>query len=360
MLHMLNRIFVSQFYARNAGTFLVIILLAFGFLSATEHRALIMAALGSPFFLGIVFILWTLYLLKTIAFVWEILTAPEHLFLQTFWLVPTPTRWTLWLMVQTGLLFPVITYAGWMVQIGVHYQRWGSISAIILVILALLATGALLADYRLRHPSPDALRLPHFAIKLPYELFFPTYWLRHEPLSFVLTKAFSGLLLAGVCRLYPTDDYDQRLLLIGLLLAVLGHSQVGHQMRDFDRKYLLILPNLPLSWAQRLGRYALIYGLLWLPELLILLRNCPTAIRLDYVLWLWLAGWGWLMLMHCLAYRRDILPERWLSGVLAGFIGGLLLIMFGLPVGAWLALGWLGSGLLAWRTSSPTFPSSDR
>lgn len=360
MLRMLNRVFVSQFYARNAGTFLVIILLAFGFLSANEHRALIIAAIGSPFFLGIVFILWTLYLIKTIAFVLDVLTAPEHLFLQTFWLVPTTTRRALWLSIQTGLLFPVIAYAGWMVQIGVHYERWGSVSAIILVILGLLLTGALLADYRLRHPSPDALRLPHFAIKLPYELFFPTYWLRYEPLSFVLTKAFSGLLLAGVCRLYPTDDYDERLLLIGLLLAVLGHSQVSGQVKSFERTYLLFLPNLPISWLQRLGRYALTYGLLWLPELLILLRNCPTGIRLDYVLWLWLAGWGWLLLMHCLAYGRDILPERWLSGVMAGFIGGLLLIMFGLPVGAWLVFGWVGSGLLAWVGSAITFPSSDR
>ena len=150
-------------------------------------------------------------------------------------------------------------------------------------------------------------------------------------------------MLAGVCQLYPTDDYDQRLLLIGLLLAVLGHSQVGGQVSAFERKYLLFLPNLPLSWAQRFGRYVLTYGLLWLPELLILLRNCPVGISLDYVIWLWLTGWGWLLLLHSLAYGYDVLPERWLSGVVAGFIGGLLAIMFGLPVGAWLVLGWLGA-----------------
>ena len=343
MLKFLSRIFVGPFYAQNAGTFLVIILLAFGFLSAVEHKALITAALGSPFLLTIVFILWGLYLLKTTAFVWQQLTAPEHLFLQTLWLIAAPKRYALWLALQTALLFPIITYAGWMVQMAVNYQKWDSLSAIVVVILALTGTGAAMADYRLRHPSPDALRLPYLSVKLPYALFFPTYWLRHEPLSFVLTKAFSGLLLAGVCRLYPTDDYDQRLLLIGLLLAVLGHSQVGGQVSAFERQYLLILQNLPLSWAQRFGRYALTYGLLWLPELLILLRNDPVAIRLDYVVWLWLTGWGWLMLLHGLAYGHDVLPERWLSGVLAGFIGGLLLIMFGLPVLAWLLVGWLGA-----------------
>ncbi len=343
MLILLNRVLVSQFYAKNAGTFLVLILLAFGFLGAAEHKALITAALGSPFFLAIVFILWSLYLLKTVSFVRQELRAPQHLFLQTLWLVPAPKRWTMWLAIQTALLFPILAYGQWMVQIAAHHRRWDSLFATVLFLLSLIVTGAGMNDYRLRHPSPNTIRLPNFTFKIPYELFFPTYWLRHEPLSLVLTKAFSGLLLAGVCRLYPTDDYDQRLLLIGLLLAILGHSQVGGQIRAFERQYLLFLPNLPLSWLQWFGRYALTYGLLWLPELLILLRNCPTEIQLDYIVWLWLTGWGGLMLLHSLAYGFDILPERWLSGVFASFIGGLLAIMFGLPVGAWLALGWLGA-----------------
>ncbi|UFH53296.1 hypothetical protein [Spirosoma sp. KNUC1025] len=343
MLSFLNRIFVGPFYARNAGTFLVIVLLAFGFMRAIEHKALITAALGSPFLLAIVFVLWALYLLKTTSFVRQELTAPEHLFLQTFWLIPTPKRSALWLAIQTALLFPVIAYAYWMLTIAVDLQQWAPFWTIVLVILSLTGTGAWMNDYRFRHPSPDTFRLPHLAIRLPYELFFPTYWLRHEPLSLVLTKAFSGLLLAGVCRLYPTDDYDQRLLLIGLMLAILGHSQVGGQVSTFERKYMLFLPNLPLSWSQRFGRYALTYGLIWLPELLILLRNCPSEIRLDYVVWLWLTGWGWILLMHSLAYKYEVLPERWLSGVVAGFVIGLLAIMFGLPVSVWLVIGWLGA-----------------
>jgi hypothetical protein len=249
-------------------------------------------------------------------------------------------------------MFPVLAYAQWMIQIAYLYQRWDSLSAIAGAMLVLIGVGAGAADYRLRHPNPNSLRLPHLAVKLPYELFFPTYWLRYEPLSLVLTKAFSGLLLAGVCRLYPTDDYDQRLLLIGLLLAILGHSQVGGQISTFEQRYLLFLQNLPLSWWQRFARYALTYGLLWLPELLILLRNRPAEIRFDYVIWLWLTGWGALTAMHSLAYGRAINPDRWLSGVFAAFIGGLLAIMFGVPVGVWLLVSWLGAVGFWYRSSS--------
>lgn len=352
MLTTLNRVLVKTFYTQHAGTFLVILLVAFGFMRAIEHEALITAALGSPFLLGLVFVLWAGYLLKTVAFVRQQLAAPEHLFLQTLWLVPTPSRWLLWVQVQTSLLVPILAYGIWMLKLAVDLQCWDSFWAIVLVQVGLIGVGAGLHDSRLRHPHPDSIRLPSLSVQLPYELFFFAYWLRKEPVSFLLTKAFSGLLLTGVCRLYPTDDYDQRLLLIGLLLAVLGHSQVGGQLSAFERKYLLVINNLPLSWWQRFGRYLLVYGLIWLPEGLILLRNCPADVHIEYVLWLWLAGWGWLLLLHSLAYGRDVLPERWLSGILASFIIGLVTIMFGLPVGAWLLLGWLGGiGIWYWSFS---------
>ncbi|HLL96251.1 MAG TPA: hypothetical protein VK404_14820, partial [Spirosoma sp.] len=156
-------------------------------------------------------------------------------------------------------------------------------------------------------------------------------------------------------RLYPTDDYDQRLLLLGLMLALITHSQVGRHLHAFEQRYLLLLPNLPLSSAQRFGRYAITYGLIWLPELLILLRNYPTAIGFDYVAVLWLTGWGWLLLIHGLAYGRNVAPERWQTVVFAAFIGGLLAIMFGLTVGVWLAIGWLGAVGIALKRKASGF-----
>ncbi|MFD2571850.1 hypothetical protein ACFSUS_14495 [Spirosoma soli] len=346
MFFVLYRTLVLPFYVRNAGTFLVVVLLAFGFLRPIDHEALITGALGSPFFLSIIIGLWGVYTVRVVSFVRRQLAAPEHLFLQTFRLVPPPIRWPLWLLLLTELLIPVIAYAIWMLARAIHYQTWGPFVAIVLTVLGLITGGAWVVDYRLRHHVHNALRLPHLSIRLPYELFFPTYWLRHEPLSLFLTKLISCLLLVGVCRLYPTDDYDQRLLLIGLMLALITHSQVSRQLSAFEQRFLLILPNLPLSQWLRLGRYVITYGLIWLPELLILCRNCPAKVRLDYVGWLWLTGWGWLLLLHSLAYGRAISSERWQTGVFWGFIIGLLAIMFGLPVALWLLMGWLGAIIL--------------
>jgi len=353
MLVILYRTLISTFYAQNAGFFLVIVLIAFGFMRPIEHEALIAATLGSPFLLALAAGLWLLYTLKTTAYVRRQLRAPEHLFLQTFCLLPSPRRWSLWLLVQTALLVPILGYGGWMVARGVRYGAHEAIGAIIGVQGLLLMGGAWANDYRLRHPNPEGPALPRLAFRLPYVLFFPTYWFRQEPVSMLLTKAFSGLLLAGVCRLYPTDEYDQRLLLIGLVLSVATHAQVGGQVSAFEHRYLLILPNLPLAWYQRLGRYALTYGLIWFPELLIVLRNCPVAVGLDYVVWLWLTGWGWLLFLHALSYASDRSPDRWLTGIMIGVAVATLTIMFGLPVGAWLAIGWLGAVVGGYRFKSP-------
>ena len=347
MLTTLYRLLVLPFYVRNAGAFAVVFYFAFGFMRPMDHEALISAALGSPFLLTLFLLAWALYTVRVVTFIRGQLTAPEHLFLQTLRLVPTRTQWFYWLALLTELLTPVILYAGWIVARAVHGQRWGALAVIVGAVVSLIAGGASGADYRLRHPAPDALRLPRLNRRLPYELFFPTYWLRHEPLSLLLTKLISCGLLVGVCRLYPTDDYDQRLLLIGLMLAIIMHSQVGNQLHAFEQRYLLLLGNMPLSTRQRFGRYTLIYGLIWLPELLILLRNNPVGISFGYVGSLWLTGWGWLLLLHGLGYGRHVTPERWQTVVFAAFIGGLLAIMFGMPLLVWGLLGWLGA-VAAW------------
>lgn len=340
MIRLFNRLFIQPFYEQNAGSLLIVTLLAFGFMRPMDHEALITAALGSPFLLGLVFLLWGLYTLKALTFIIARLNDPTHLFLTAFRLVSRANRWLVWSAVLIGLLLPVLGYAGWMLVRAVHYDQWLALNGIIGFLIGLVVAGVSVVDYRLRHPAPDRFRLPRPAFRLPYLLFFPTYWLRHEPLSLLLTKGCSGLLLIGVCRLYPTDEYDERLLLIGLLLSVLFQASVPRQLSQFEGRYLPLLDNLPYSVNRRFGQYMILYGLLWLPELSLLMRNRPDAVSIGYIALLWLTGWGWLGLLHAFTYGRDVDPNRWLAILFAGFILGLLTIMAGLPVVVWGLLGW--------------------
>ncbi len=340
MRSLVDRLFVRPFYAQNAGAMLVVMLLAAGFMRASDHEALIDAALGSPVLLGCFMALWGLYTLKATAFVRSQLAAPDHLFFNAFRLQTPSLRGLLWLWVVAELLIPILGYAGWMLVRAVRFAQWSAFYTIATAVMGLVVASVVWVDYRLRHPAPAPLRLNLPALPIPYGLFFPTYWLRKEPVSLVLTKVSSGLLLVGICLLYPTDDYDQRLLLLGLLLAVLFHASVSRQASQFEQHYLLLLDNLPYSVWQRLGRHVILYGLIWLPELALFLRHYPDAVTVQYVLLLWLTGLGWLVLIHTLVYGRRVDPDRWLACLFATFIIGLLTIMAHVPASVWCALGW--------------------
>lgn len=344
-MKLLLRTLVQPYYARNAGFLGVIVYLAFGFMRPMDHHALIAAIMTSPFLLAITAGLWALYTLRATIFVRQLLNEPPQRFLLTARLLSVPVRWGGWLLVSVMLLMPVEAYAGWMVQRGIFHQTWVANWAVIGVVVALVAASAGGIDHRIRHPYPmQTIRLPRPNWSIPYSLFYPGFLLRHRPVAFLLTKAASLGLVVGVCRLYPTDDYDQRLLLIGLMLSLVAHAPICRTFFEFETTWLRVLPNLPFSRANRFGRYALTYALLWLPELPVMLQNKPQDVSVGYLFLLWLTGWGWLMLFHTRSYRLNWNADRWQQQLLFSFIAGLLLIMFGLPVWAWLMLGWLGAG----------------
>ncbi len=297
--------------------------------------------------------LWAGYTAKLSGFLRHQLTLPTHRFLQTLQTRPKANRMIIWLLtVLTGLL-PVLTYAGWMMQVGLAMHQSAALWAIGIWLLLLTGAGMLAVDHQLVRPGQVALgsgRWIGSRWALPYVLFYPIYLLRQLPVSTVLTKAGSGLLLTGIYRLYPTDDYDQRLLLIGTVLAIAIHVGIVWRMGAFEETFLRFLPGLPLSRWQRSGGYALTYGLLWLPELGISLWNRPVDISPGYVLLLWLFGWGSLLLIHRLIYARNLPSDALMPWIIGSIIGGTLVIMFGLP--AWVfAVG-------VWVLSLPVWPDA--
>lgn len=354
-MKLLLRTLVQPYYTRNAGFLGVIFYLAFGFMRASDHHALIAAILTSPFLLALTVGLWAIYTLRATVFVRQLLNEPPQRFLLTARLLPRPLRWAGWLLVAAMLLIPVEAYAGWMIQRGIFHQTWAANGLVISVVVGLIVVSAGAIDHRIRHPYPaQTIRLPRPNWTIPYLLFYPGFLLRHRPVAFLLTKAVSLGLLIGVCRLYPTDDYDQRLLLIGLMMSVLAYAPMCRTFFEFETTWLRVLPNLPFSRVYRLAQYALTYALIWLPELPVLLQNKPQTVSLTYLFLLWLTGWGWLMVFHVFSYRPNWNPDRWQQQLLFGFIAGLVLIMFGFPVWAWLGLGWLAAG---WWWSRQKFVS---
>jgi hypothetical protein len=335
----LQRTLVWAFYQRHAGFLAVVVYLAFGFMRASDHEAIMEAALISPFLLAGFVAIWTLYSLRAVSFLRKTLAAPEHTFLQNLRLLPYLRRWLVWSIVLGNVLGPVIGYAAWTASVGLKRGAFGPVAVVISAVLVLWVAAVWATDWRLHRPQPEPIRLPARQFLLPYWAFFLAYLVRHRPLVLALTKVVSCLLLTGVCRLYPTDEYDERLLLIGLIFSVITHAGLCQQFAAFEIKYLLLLRNMPFSRWQRFGFYALTFALLWLPEALILVRNWPLGPTPLFGVLLWLTGLVWLLAQHTLVYDHADDVDWWFRRVFAGVIIGTLLVMFGVPIWAWLLVG---------------------
>lgn len=347
------RCLVAEFYRHNIGLLLVVLLLAGGFLSSVEHIALARYAMQLPLVLGVYGVLWALYALKTVQFVRQTLHDPAFEILFFLRIVPTRTRWLVLAGAQAALLGPVLGYAVFVLAYGYAPGAEWALAAVPGFLLLLNLSAVYRYDAWLKAPHADQRRRSLSAWvtqrwQQPYPLFFIQHALRAEPVLLVLTKLGAGFVLWGVCRLYPTDDYDGRLLSLGVLLAAAVQGPLLVAWKEFEDQKLLFLRNLPFSLAQRAGFYLLTAALLWLPETLLLLRYRPEGVSWDFQLSVAAFGLTLNALFFSSLFEKSRSLEELMPRLFWGVIVGFFLVMFGVPVGG-LAVGSLMSALLIFQ-----------
>jgi len=259
--------------------------------------------------------------------------------------------------VALPLLTPVLAYAGYVFTVGWLEGARGSLavlsgSVVLLSLLPLLAV-----EYALRFPSPRfrlSLPLPG-QLTTPYPLFFLRHRLHHEPLTLLLTKAGSLLVLAGVCALYPTDDYDLRLLLLGALLAAALHAGLVYQLYRFEAVWLRLARNLPIPPLRRAVLHALILALLLVPEALLLIRNQPAAVTAGETISVWCLLTGLVFGLYSLLWLRHRSPDQLMPLVFGMVILYFFPVMYQLPA---FLLG-LGTLLLALLLFVLRYPNAE-
>ncbi|PKK35445.1 hypothetical protein BWI96_17205 [Siphonobacter sp. SORGH_AS_0500] len=329
MKTVLYRTLVTEFYRQNTGFFLVIVMLGFGIIRSDDHVAVFQYAMTSPSILLYYFAVWTLYAVKIIGFVRQQFRHPAYRFLHYFRLISTPQRVISWLTITISLLLPILAYAFWMSLYAIQNQQWMAIITLILFFAAISLLALLIFERTLRQSDTEA-KVRTFAQNwpLPYPLFFIQFLLRKHAILVLVTKFFSGALLLGVCLLYPTDDYDERLLAIGLLLGSLIHLGLTTEHYTFEHEYLLFVRNLPLSFGKRFTAHALQMLLIFIPEIILLFRYLPDTVSFLFVgkAFVFISGIQ-IAALHRV-YQHDKSLEKLSAYGLWGFIVGLLLIMF--------------------------------
>lgn len=340
---LLNKVIVREYYRQNVGFFAVLVAIAGSFMRSVEHIALATYAVHSlPLLVMLYFSLWTLYVLKTVLFVLKSFTNPKHEFLYLLRLLPFKNQITNLLVVQLLLNQPFLIYGLFVLFQGVKYQTWLSVSLILLFFVVSLVVPVIVYWRALQSPNASQqLRKLSYALNLrftkPYSLFFIQHLLTHQKMSFFSTKLFTCLSIWFVLWLYPTDDYDHRLISLGVLLSGLAHSVLTLHFHQFEQQQLLVYRNLPLTLSTRFLNHSLTYGILFVPEAILLLRNLPDGVGYGYALGVISFGLALVLLCHNFLYFRPLLLEDSATWAFWGLIAGFFCIMFGLSV--WLLAG---------------------
>ena len=356
MNRILFKTITRAFYQQNTGFFLFLLLVAFGLFRGSDH--VLFADLGLqtwPILIGVFFSIWVLYTLKVIQFVLKSFTDPKQEFLYVLRLIPKEKQFGLLFSVHYVLLQPILAYGLFVCARGISTSEWISVGGILSFLGLLLVVPVLWYMKALQAPNDLQNRKYYFSTLLntrfskPYPFFFLFHLLKEQKMLLFSTKVLSAFFIVGVCRLFTTDSYDHRLVSIGILLSVMAHTQLTARFHGFENQHLLFSRNLPFSLAQRFFLQALSYGLLLIPDLILLAKNLPGPIPYSFLLSGVMFQWGLLLAWHHFQYVNPGNPERSSMVLFSGFFISLLLIMFKVPV-AMIGVIFLGIGaVLFWR-----------
>ncbi len=327
----------KEYYRQNAVFIFAVMMFSFGFMRAEEHKTIIKSALNLPSLLGLVFIGWALHTLKVILFSLRMFESKNNEFLYHIRLFSPLKRCLALGLMQLSLLQLTIIYSLWMIKIGIEQSKFLETSAIIGFNVVLVIAGIIVYEYRLKHPnvvraSPKPIQNLLSRFKTPSYLFFIRYLFAKQPVLLLLSKLFTCFILVGICNLYPTDAYDERLLALGGLFAAAGHTVFCQQFFYYENQFLSFSRNLPINLQQRILGYTFTYALLLIPELIVLLRNLPDGVSYIYALQLIIFVLSMIFLNHHTQYINDISADTYLQRLFFAGILFLLLIMFKIPV----------------------------
>jgi hypothetical protein len=333
----LHKVFVKEFYRLNAGFFLVIVILTFGFMSGVEHKALAEFFIASPVVMLIPIAVWTIYLIKIVSFNRHQLTLSENQFLFEIVLLPRSRQSISFLLALSSQFLPAILYGCFLVLMAAKHQKIIPILIVVLSISLLLLVSVTLMQWmvasRLRDKRITGIkRFLDYKFSKPFVQFYTEWVIRQEPVMLLGTKIFSGILIFAVTQLYKGEDYDWRLLAMGATIAFIANFMVIAALKRFEGFRLSLLRNLPMSLMKRSAIHLAVMTILCIPEVILLIRNFPENLPWQHSVFTILFGISICMFLYGLSFINSIQhkdPVRWIFG--AG-IAWILLVLWKVPL----------------------------
>ncbi|PYF72405.1 hypothetical protein [Pedobacter nutrimenti] len=334
MLKLLTKTLSREFYIQHAGLFLFLFYLLFGTVEASQllnyHKALLLAIASSPLLLTGCFLLWILYALKCQLFIGNKKNLPAYAFMQLLPAAAKKRQLLVWLQLYALLLLPVLIYAVLLLGLAWCYGYYYTVLSVALFMPVLLMCLSWFSRRKSIYSFLDRqplFRIPLPVFRKPFILWPVVYVFQKQPLMLLVCKVLSFVLFKAMLWMFADVGNDIRVVLFGLLAAILSHNVLISVLVSQDAATLSFNRSLPVSAIRTLGRQLSVLVLLFLPELLFF------SLKVQFNLWAifqgLLFGLSGLFFFRMLFFALQH-PEDGLKFLLFFFILSSLAILSGL------------------------------
>jgi hypothetical protein len=333
----LSKVLVRTFYKINAGFFLVVLGLCFGFLRKIEHIALAQFFVSSPYLLLLPILLWLLYTIKVVLYNRHAVAFPQNTFLGSFLFLQRRKRVVLLILIAVLQLLPIILYGFFLFSMAYGYQFYSimySIAGILggMIILVAFSMHRNLFYQTRGRPITLIKRIFDSKFTKPRLQFFIEWVIRTQPAIFFGAKLFACAVIIGISRLYLFDEYDVRLMSLSVMLAAAANIGLTFQFHRFENYHFQWMKNLPISLAQRILFFLFTFIIVSMPEWIVLLRFFPSQLSLFHYVELVIFGISLIFLAYTSLFIQYIAFEKLTQYMFYCFIGLMLLILFKVPI----------------------------
>jgi hypothetical protein len=231
------------------------------------------------------------------------------------------------LELQSMLFMPVILYAFISILIGIKLYWYTNTIIVSLFVLAVCLIGALRYQMLMK-PYGNTRTLPFSKIVIPfpkgfYLRFISQYILSRCKMLFLVVKIFSCILLYGMLVNHIKDESDMKMVLLFYSFGILGHGVLVYKIRQMEEVNLNFYRVLPVSLPSRMMQYAVLYLILFVPEIILIIRMTPNFMNYCQASLLLFFGYGILLLLNSLLFVKLFKPFDYLK-----IVSGIYLMIF--------------------------------
>jgi hypothetical protein len=343
ILHILLKIWVQQFYQRNAGFFLFLFVVLFGVVQypLTYHFKLMQGIVTSYIILFIAIIIWILYAAKCGALILKSI-AKEKIWLYQLQAIDTKQLLFSLAAVQVMLYLPATVYILFTIGVGVYIKQY--LAVVILTLFLILIHIVCVALY-CQSLFDDGVQVqllnkPLFTYRFPKGFFSFLLWYNfyRGKLKTVAVKFFSFLLLF-IPLVWNSDHIELSDFVLFFQMSIAAHAVIVYDSVQFLEKDFRVLRNMPLPIYKMLLLFVVTYIVLLLPETFFLYyygNKVHLGVSISSLLLYYM---GQLLLFTALAYEKHQKIESYLL-----YIG--LITAFSLMLTPFKSFGWIGGALV--------------